>query len=172
VTSDLPSSRQLQQSGLEVAPLLKRANAAVVDMSVVGVVCFGLLWTLQYVEPPQTRAATPFWIALGVLVLVELLFGWTAGKAMTRLLIRRENGQRAPILALAIRAIVRELPVLIFLACLFVKDRMLSLSIWGISLLLVCCYVCAVYILLFRNGKTPFDLAAGTVVVVPVRKET
>ena len=155
-----------------VAPLARRANAAVVDMVVVGLPCFGLLWSMRHLETPRRQVALACATVLAGLLLIEMLSGWTPGKATARLTVRREDGRRPPLWAKAIRFITRELPVGIFIPCLFVRNELLSLALWGISLTVVCCYVCAAYMLLMRSDRTPFDSAAGTVVVEARRKTT
>jgi RDD family len=144
--------------------LPKRATAALIDMVVVGLLCFGLEWAVRIAEPPRRHGAFSCGVLLALLILVEMLTGWTIGKIFARLSIRRGDGSRAPIYSLVIRAIARDLPIAIFIASLCVADDMLSLVLWGISLSVVCLYIAAAYLVLVRIGRTPFDSAAGTVV--------
>src|SRR4051812_39570806 len=150
ITPDLPPS-----------VLATRATAAVVDMTLVGLICFGVQWAIRLADPPKRTAALVFAAGLGLLLLIEMLTGWSLGKAVAGLSVRGRMG----VASLVIRAIVRWVPVLIFLPSIFVQNGLLSLLIWGIALTLVCCYVATAYLTLVRSGKSPFDMAGRTEVV-------
>jgi len=145
--------------------LAKRATAAVIDMAIIGVLCLALLWAMRLSDPPRVMIARMIGAALALIAAVEMLLGWTLGKQVSGLVVRRRTGGRASIVALISRGIVRLLPVALFLPALFTRDPMASLLWWGISMTLACCYVATAYLTLMRSQTTPFDSASGTVVV-------
>jgi hypothetical protein len=148
-----------------LAQLPRRANAAVIDMSAIGLLCFGVQGALQLSDPPRRTAGAICMAALGVLVLIEMVTGWTIGKQLAGLSVRTPSGRRPPLYALVVRALPREFPVAVFLPSVFAQNGLISLLIWGISLTLVCCYIVTTYLLLVRIQKSPFDLIALTAVV-------
>jgi uncharacterized RDD family membrane protein YckC len=155
---------KVSEQRLTVAPLPKRANAAIVDMAFVGIWCFGLEWTIRIADPPKWQLAIVFGAVLAVTVVVEMLTGQTAGKLIAGLSVRNPCGDRPTIYTRVIRTLVRWFPVAVFLPSLFIKNGLTSLIIWGVSLTLVCCYVSIAYLTLMRTDKTFFDMAARTVV--------
>jgi len=165
MTQDFPISRQLEQRGLQVAPLAQRANAAAVDMALVGVICFGLEWAMRVTEPHRVKFAIVCAATLAGVAGAELFFGWTVGKSLSGLALRTSASKRPPVYRAMLRGFVRLLPVIVFLSSLFVRSDMLALLLWGISLTAVCCYICTAYLTLVRSGVTPFDMAANSVVV-------
>jgi len=150
---------------MSYAMLPRRLGAAGADMLLLGVICFGMYWAMRMSDPPRTSWVVIFASLLGILVIVELLIGWTPGKQLNGLQIQARDGKRPTLVARIIRGIVRLLPLGMFLPALFVRNELLSLTIWGISLTVVCCYVCTAYLTLMRSGVTPFDAAAGTMVI-------
>jgi hypothetical protein len=147
-----------------MAPLAKRATAAVIDMALIGVLCFALLWATRLSEPPRVQIARTLGAVLGLVAGIEMLSGWSAGKHSSRLIVRNNRGIRASMIALIIRGIVRWLPVALFLPALVARDNLMSLVWWGISMTAACCYVATAYLTLMRSQTTPFDTASGTVV--------
>jgi len=154
----------------QLSRLTKRANAAVIDMAVVGVICFGFQWSMRLSDPPRHNAGVVFGVLLGSLLLIEVLTGRTVGKQMCSLAVQTKSGARPPVYALFVRGTVRELPVFVFLPSVYIQNGLTSLLIWGISLTLICCYVATAYLTLVRVERSPFDLV-GKTVVIDVRRE-
>jgi hypothetical protein len=159
-----PIGRQLEQHGVQLASLAQRANAAAIDMALVGLLCFGLEWAMRVSEYPMTMLAIVCGAALAGIFVVELFSGWTLGKFLHGLTIRGSDNRDHGFVRVIIRAVVRWPPVLIFLPSMFVAGDMLALLLWGISLTAVSCYVCPAYLTLVRSGVTPFDMAANSAV--------
>lgn len=66
---------------------------------------------------------------------------------------------------LAVRGLLRLLPVGLLLLGQLMPDPVTSLWICGLTLAALGCYVPGCYILLMKTGRSMFDAAAGTVVV-------
>jgi hypothetical protein len=149
------------------AVIAARANAAAVDMGIVGVLCAMLMWAVLLANAHHPTLDWIAGISLAAVMLLELLTGLTLGKRLFHLSIRRfqNPSQTPPLWSLLIRGMVRLLPVMIFLISLLVADNLISLLIWSISLAMVICYLATCYLILMRRGRTLFDLAAGTVAI-------
>src|SRR4051812_10427583 len=142
--------------------LAKRATAAVIDMSIIGVLCLVLLWAMGLAEPPRINVARVAAALLGLIAAAEMFTGRTVGKSFSGLMVRARTGTRASMPALVVRGVVRLLPVALFLPALFARSPMTNLLWWGGSMTLACCYVATAYLTLMRTQTTPFDSASGT----------
>jgi uncharacterized RDD family membrane protein YckC len=148
-----------------LADLVLRANAAVVDMGIVGVCCMGVYWCGVYSDPPRTVLAWGFGGVLIVWTVVEMLTGVTIGKAAFGLTIRAADGPRAPMWRLIVRALIRAIPVVVFIPSVLVRNTLVSLAICLGAATLAVEYLAVCYLLILRKKKTLFDAAARTIVV-------
>jgi hypothetical protein len=165
MSQNFPISRALDQHNVQLAPLVQRANAAAIDMALIGLFCFGLEWSMRVAEHRMTTLAIVCGAILAVVAAIEMLSGWTIGKSFYGLSIRTGGNVRPAAYRVILRGLVRWLPVFIFLPSLFLANDMLALLLWGISLTAVCCYICMAYLTLVRSGVTPFDMAADAALI-------
>ena len=156
---------QILDPNNSVAPLAARANAAMVDIAVVGGIASLVYWFAAFAEPARPNAAWGFVVVLGLLALVEMFSGVTIGKLMFHLSVRTADGRPPPVIRLIWRALVRWMPVTVFMPSVLVKNQLTGLSIVLAALIVACSYVATCYLLLVRKDKTLFDAAAGTIVI-------
>lgn len=109
----------------------------------------------------------PSAVTLGAYLLVQFLSGDTPGKRILGLSLRKNDITRTPasFTRLLVRGFVRELPVLLLLPALLVRDIQLFLLIGMTVLSVVVCYFPICYILMARTGRTMFDAVGATVLV-------
>ena len=153
--------------GFVVPPSLgRRLVAATVDVAVVGAACLGLFYSFNpFSAARHPEVWVPLAAVLAVVAAVEILTGVTPGKWLTRLVVREPDGNNPALWRLALRGMVRLLPVGVFLPGLFTTDSFTVMAVWGLDFTLVSCYVSACYIATMRTGRTLFDHVAGTVLV-------
>jgi uncharacterized RDD family membrane protein YckC len=148
--------------GSDKLTLKRRVQAVQVDVMIVGALCLLLLLAAG----PLVDAPQPWWrwvaVVLGLVMAFEVFTGLSIGKRMAGVRLMRPDGTKAPWWALALRAVVRWVPVMIFMACLAVLGRPASVMTLFVAFVVVCCYVSGAYITVFRTGRTHFDMVAGT----------
>jgi uncharacterized RDD family membrane protein YckC len=153
------------------AQLERRFYAAMIDMLVVSVGCYGVVQADGVLLPGRVRGALgPALLMMSALIALEALTGRSLGKRMLGLRIERTEGGRATVAQTVMRAIVRWIAPLISLASVLTKDSITASLLLGGAMIVVICEVPACYIALFRTGGTIFDLAAGTRVVARVER--
>ena len=161
---------------LTAVPVLeRRLGAAVWDLCILSACFIGVVWAFgpparggkaaPGVYAPHPWVGGPAAAALVLYAAAEMLTGLTPGKWLLRLAVRRKDGSRASAGALAVRGLLRLLPVGLLLLGQLMPDPVTSLWICGLTLAALGCYVPGCYILLMKTGRSMFDAAAGTVVV-------
>jgi hypothetical protein len=144
-----------------------RANAAAIDMGIVGALCATLLWSRLLSSASHPALNCIAGSLLAAVMLLELRTGLTPGKFLFHLSIRRfrDSSQFPQLRSLLVRGLVRLFPVMIFLPAIATADAIISLLIWSISIAMILCYLPTCYLILMRQGRTLFDTAAGTIVI-------
>lgn len=152
-------------TGNGLPPLLeRRLTAGAYDTGLISACCISLFLALDPVSQQRhVGIAIPFAVVLALLLLVEALTGRTIGKWSQDLRLRRVDGGAVSLPALLTRTAVKAFPVAIFVLGLGVRNMAASMSLLGVSLMLVLCYIPVCYLMLMRAGHTMFDAASGTV---------
>ena len=137
----------------------RRFVAASIDTPLMALCCAGLLHSHGLLaDAPRPIFAWPSAVVLGLMFAVEALTGVTPGKLGTGLTLRGRGGARPPVWRLVLRAVVKYLPVAVFVASLWADSLLLLLA----AATLAIAYIPLCYLPIVRTGGTFFDMVAGT----------